>query len=287
MAMAFATLKFPEDIKWKRLCVTESMMDPEVCDRLRPLRWRSSAALFTYEPPEEEQPYPNHVISYLKVAATITGYQPDGNEINVPDADWEEMPGIEDFEHVLAEYYPCYGAQLEIVVGPPGNHAGSDDEEVPLSQYPYIVSIEPQKRELYELVSETGEQASRSVQGVNIKQGATTTDSTEAMDIFGGGSISVPVGKEMQVGLGVQGQWGTKSVNSTERVDIKTSDTLEEMRNTLSRTTNLTPRQPTLSDADMDGAFREDATDEEIAATLRDPLFGRTSCALPGAEPAA
>jgi hypothetical protein len=31
--MAFATLKFPEDIKWKRLCVTESMMDPEVCGR--------------------------------------------------------------------------------------------------------------------------------------------------------------------------------------------------------------------------------------------------------------
>jgi hypothetical protein len=32
-------------------------------------------------------------------------------------------------------------------------------------------------------------------------------------------------------------------------------------------------RQPTLSDADMDAAFREDATDEEIAATLRDPVF--------------
>ena len=32
-------------------------------------------------------------------------------------------------------------------------------------------------------------------------------------------------------------------------------------------------RQPTLSDADMDVAFREGATDEEIAATLRDPLF--------------
>ena len=34
-----------------------------------------------------------------------------------------------------------------------------------------------------------------------------------------------------------------------------------------------------LSNADMGAAFREDATDEEIAAALRDRFFGRTSCA--------
>ena len=31
--------------------------------------------------------------------------------------------------------------------------------------------------------------------------------------------------------------------------------------------------------ADMGAAFREDATDEEIAAALRDRFFERTSCA--------
>jgi hypothetical protein len=236
--MAFTTLRFPEDIKWKRLCVTESMMDPTVCDRLRPLRWRSSAALFTYEPPEDEQLYPDHLVSYLKVVATITGYQPDGEEIGVPDDEWEDLPGIADFENVLAEYYPCYGALLEVVVGPPENADGAPANR-PLAQYPFIASIEPQKRELFELVSETGEQTSRSVQGVNIKQGSTTTDSTESMDVFGGfGMQSTYAGTGG--GSNLSGQWGTKDLNSTERVDLKTTDALEEMRNTLSRTTNLT-----------------------------------------------
>jgi hypothetical protein len=43
-------------------------------------------------------------------------------------------------------------------------------------------------------------------------------------------------------------------------------------------------RQPTLSDVEMDAAFREDATDEEIASTLRDPFFWSYIVRDPGGE---
>ncbi len=231
--MAFAALRFPEDMPWTRLCVTESMMDAAVCDGVGPPRWRSSVAVFTHEPAEADQVQPGWLVSYLKVAITLTNYQPSGAEIGVPDSAWNALPAIDNFA-ALDRSYPCYGALLSVTVGP---HHGA---QVALADYPFFADFEPKKRELVELVSTTGERASRSLEEINVKNGTTTVDSTEAVDTTSfGASLGVPIGGA-NLGLTGQSQSSTRRVHSDERVDVRTRDAIEEARNTTSRTTNLT-----------------------------------------------
>lgn len=236
--MDIGVLRFPEDIKWKRLCVSEDMVDKVICDKEKPPRWRSSVAAFYHEPPEEEQVYEGRIITYLKVVATITGYQPNGEELAVPDDAWNTLPGIEDFRDNLDEYFPCYGALLNVTVGP----AKRERDKFKANEYPYFIDFEPKKRELYEMVSETGERVSRSVQSVNVKKGTTTTNSTEVLDVDMGFNIGVEAKNKGAGGgftFGQRGQWGTKELSQTQRVDIRTTEGLEEMREGFSRTTNL------------------------------------------------
>jgi hypothetical protein len=49
--MAINTLSLPIDIPWKRLCVSEDMIDRNVCDAQYPPKWRSSIAAFDAEKP--------------------------------------------------------------------------------------------------------------------------------------------------------------------------------------------------------------------------------------------
>ena len=59
------------------------MLDRRVCNRRFPYRWRSSVAVFGYQPPDDQQNYPGMIVSYLKVACTITGFQPDPEEVGL------------------------------------------------------------------------------------------------------------------------------------------------------------------------------------------------------------
>ncbi|WP_340818401.1 hypothetical protein [Methanolobus sp. WCC4] len=236
--MGIGILQFPEDIKWKRLCVSEDMVDEGICDKEKPPRWRSSVAAFSYEPPKEEQVYEGRIITYLKIVATITGFQPNGKELDVSDDAWDVLPGIEEFRDKLDEYFPCYGALLSVSVGP----TKPEESVFKADEYPYFVDFEPKKRELYEMVSESGERVSRSVQSVNVKKGTTTTNSTEVLDIDMGFNVGLKVGGEKEgagLNYGQQGQWGTKELSQTQRMDIRTTDGLEEIREGFSRTTNL------------------------------------------------
>src|SRR5437660_621835 len=101
--MAIATFSVPVDIPWKRIAFSRDMMDKIACDRELPLRWRSSVAVFEYEPPEDQQSLDGYRISYLKVSCTITGYQPNGEEIRIRErlarSGWsgKEWEGIEGF----------------------------------------------------------------------------------------------------------------------------------------------------------------------------------------------
>lgn len=236
--MGNETLRFPQDIKWERMCVSEDMVDKVICDKEKPPRWRSSVALFYHEPSEEEQTYEGRIITYLKAVATITGYQPQGEELAVPDDAWETLPGINNFRDKLDEYFPCYGALLSVTVGP----TKRDQNRFKPDDYPYFIDFEPKKRELYETVSETGERVSRSVQTLNVKKGTTTTNSTEVLDVDMGFNIGMQAKGEGGGGgftFGQKGQWGTKELSQTERIDVRTTEGLEEMREGFSRTTNL------------------------------------------------
>jgi hypothetical protein len=119
----------------------------------------------------------------------------------------------------------------------------SEEDEVGPDEFPFILDVEPKKRELYETRSETGEFMSGSSDTVNVRKGTATTESTEEADIETGGGLSLPVPIPgvgiFPVGGNVSGEWGTRDRKGTESVDMTTTDSSREKRETLSSTTTF------------------------------------------------
>jgi hypothetical protein len=241
MATAFK-LGLPIDIPWKRLCVTDDMVDRVVCDEVLPPKWHSSIAIFKYRPEDEYQLYPDYDITYLKVTCTITGYQPLEDEIQ-GQIDWNgvDVTTLDGVTELLSSYYPCTGAILQIVVGP-----SHQREDAPLGQYPFFMDFEPKKRELYEMATDTKERQSRSIESLTIGKSAGTTKSLEVLDVDMGSSTSVGAqasyagtGGGFNFSSSNQGQWGTKSVNTQDSQMTRNTELGTERRETQSFTTQL------------------------------------------------
>lgn len=239
--MALNTLAFPADIQWRRLCVSSDMLVRDVCESEFPPRWRSSIAVFIYEPPEDQQTYPDHVVSYLKVSSSITGIQP-GAEVGMdrPEAiaAFNDAKVIEDFTSVVDRYYPCYGAVLEVAVKP--HLDGEDLGHVPLTSFPYFIDFEPKKREVIEVVTDTGERMSRSEAGLSVRKGTTTTEGHEVMDTDTWG-----IGAGVSAGVASLGGMfssssSTKDMTGTQHENIRTTDHAREQRESYSHQTQLT-----------------------------------------------
>ena len=81
--MSGFNLNLPIDIPWRRIAVTEDMIDRDSGDREFPLRWQSSISVFDYEPEEDYQNYDGMIVSYLKISCSITGFQPRGDELDL------------------------------------------------------------------------------------------------------------------------------------------------------------------------------------------------------------
>lgn len=233
-------LSLPTDIPWEKICGTLDMMDRVVCDTELPPKWQSSIAVFRYVPADEYQLYPAYKITYLKVAITITGFQPLDEEIQ-GHIDWDGVntETIDGLADLLNSYYPCTGAILQVVVGPDG-----EEPTLPLEEYPFFMDFEPKKRELYELATDTKEKQSRSIETLNLSKSAGTTKSLETMDIdMGGGGFGMQ-GSYAGTGGGFSytapsGQWGTKSMNTDASQTTRASESGNEKRETLSHTTQL------------------------------------------------
>ena len=231
-------LNLPTDIPWRRICVTRDMLDRVVCDERLPGKWRSSIAVFKYRPPDEYQEFDDYDITYLKVTATIAGYQPLDQEIqgqiNWGGVNVESLPGLTD---LLNTYNPCHGAILQVVAGP-----ADDDDDIPIDRYPFFIDFEPKKRELFEVATDTHEKQSRSIQAVNVTKSAGSTQSLEVLDVDMGGSVG---GQATIFGTGggfstsSQGQWGTKRLNADESMASQSSDVAQEKRETYSFSTQL------------------------------------------------
>lgn len=233
-------LSLPTDIPWERICVTEDMMDRRICDERLPAKWQTSIAVFKYRPDEENQLYPNYWITYLKVTATITGYQPLDNEIQ-GNINWNgvNVATIPSLTDLLNSYNPCHGAILQVLVGPAERR-----DDMPLDEYPFFLDFEPKKRELYEMATDTKEKQSRSIESVNVTKSAGTTQSLEVFDIDmggggGGGGVSVfGTGANFNYSA-PQGQWGTKRMNAEEGMSARSTESGEEKRETFSFTTQI------------------------------------------------
>ena len=229
-------LKLPTDIPWERICVTEDMIDPVVCDERLPSKWQTSMAVFKYRPDEKFQKFQKYDITFLKVTATITGYQPLDKEIQ-GEINWNgvnvaTIPGLTD---LLNSYNPCHGAILQVVVGPKGERP-----KLPLKDYPFFLDFEPKKRELYELATDTHEKQSRSIETLNIKKSAGSTQSLEVLDIDMGGEGGGVKAEGVEVNFkNPSGQWGTKRLNSDESMSTRTSDVSQEKSESFSFSTQL------------------------------------------------
>jgi len=235
-------LSLPVDVPWQRLAVSEDMIARGVLEAGRRPRWRSSIAIFGYEPPAEYQTREGQIVSYLKIACTITGFQPDPAEVGLLDRralrSWSDEAVARAYEAVAGAYYPSYGAILEVTVTP--RLADAALAAYPLGDYPYIVDFEPKKRELYELVSDTGEVMSRSLESVNVRKGATTSDAHEVVDMLAGVNVKGEVADKGGGEIGVSGQWGTRDVTQEQADNVRTTDSAREARESFSHTTQLT-----------------------------------------------
>lgn len=235
-------LNLPTDIPWERICVTEDMIDRNVCDDRLPAKWQTSLAVFKYRPEDEFQLFPKYRITYLKVSATITGYQPLDDEIQ-GNIDWDgvdvsTIPGLKD---LLKSYNPCHGAILQVVIAP-----SEESATVTPDKYPFFMDFEPKKRELYEMATDTKEKQSRSLESLNLTKSAATTQSMEIMDVdMGGGGFGASAsGGQGSPGGSFQysapnGQWGTRRLNADESLASRSSDVGQEKRETFSYTTQI------------------------------------------------
>jgi hypothetical protein len=132
------TFDIPVDVPWSFVAASPDMMDVGFNDGGFPPPWRSSLAIYAYEPPAQELPQQlcNQKITYLKVTCSITGYQPTASEIQAlaaltPPPGTVPPPGSPDsvevalpnapadvIEDLIHDYYACYGVLLQVAVFP-------------------------------------------------------------------------------------------------------------------------------------------------------------------------
>ena len=249
--MSFMTLSLPTDIPWKRLAISPDMYAQS--SQPLPLKWHSSLAVFSYDPPPEtitEPTNPDELTTFLKVVATITGFQPEGNDIDehalTRSFRWTL---IKNYDQLTNHYYPAYSALLQVAVFPTGRPPGGGEWVV--SQYPYLTDFEPKKRELIELVTETGEALTQSGTTVNVRKGTTSAESTELNTVNRSGtSFGVQASQGSDTGESKTNQQvnysasnmaeaSAKNAVGTQSVNLTTTDASREKRELYSNTTSL------------------------------------------------
>lgn len=120
--MTVNSLRLPLEIPWKLIGASADMMDTRFCNKQYPYRWRSSLAMYLYEPPPEEQDERlcGQRIAFVKVAATVAGYQPNDAEVEEAYTSFPTVP-TEEISRLVEDYWGCYGVQLNVAVFPQGD----------------------------------------------------------------------------------------------------------------------------------------------------------------------
>jgi hypothetical protein len=224
-------LSVPTDIPWRRVCASGDMHDADPCDLTVPPRWRSSIALFRYDPADSFQPYSDLHISYLKLTVTLTPFAP---ELDI-------KLGVHELD-ALTPAFPCYGALLHVTVAPP------EEQRAGLSHqaYPYFLDVEPKKRELYELVTDTGEVLSGSTSALSVGKSQGALQTTELYNLNHGWNFGMFAegkggggGGGAGFNVGAAGTHGSVSSSGYQSSDIRTADQSTERRELYSHTTQL------------------------------------------------
>lgn len=187
-----STQKFSPDIPWTLIDSSPDMMDTTFCDKKFPPPFRSSVAVYAYQPPLDQLP-PEIACSqrlvYLKISCSITGYQPTGDEKSQIVKLLDNVPQIDPsrIDQIIGEYLACYGVLLNVGVFPFDPNRQQD-----LDKYPRVVDFEPKLRELLQATTEAGEVLSSSASKVNTDSSFTTTNATKET-WKASSSVKVPV----------------------------------------------------------------------------------------------
>lgn len=219
--------KFPVDIPWRLIDVSSDMIDERFCNRRFPPPWRSSIAVFAYEPSIEELPKElcEDRLLYLKISCSLTGYQPTQEEINDGFITFDKIPE-EVLTDVFSRYYACYGALVNIAV-----FGGDKIFEREGDGFPHIVNFEPKMRDMYQAATETGQILSASSSDVKVGKSYANTQKTES-----GWNIS---GKYETGGLTLAGGLDSKQTDTHQDTFSVNTDRSQERRETETRVTNL------------------------------------------------
>ncbi|MBZ5521703.1 MAG: hypothetical protein LAP21_05530 [Acidobacteriia bacterium] len=208
-------LPLPQDIPFQLLAASPDMMDVNFCDKAFPFEFRSSVAVFGYEPDKDLLPSPfcSGTITYLKVTVTITGYKPTQAELSSHTiVDFPTTPTshpFDDLAYIQRKYFPCYGALLNVAVFPP------EGEEWKLEQYPHIIAFEPKSRDLTVPMTLDGEMLSESSQKVHtdFSNKATKTTKLELKNTL---TVNQPTSASDKVGGSVEATGSNETVREID-----------------------------------------------------------------------
>ena len=168
----------PMQVPWRLIASSPDMMDETYCNKKFPFAFRSSIAIYSYDVDEVELPkqYANQRLTYLKVACSITGYQPNKAETVAGLTSFPNVP-TESLKRIMSEYFGCYGAMIEVGVF---RHPEEDDEsKASPSNHPYIIDFEPKERDLVQAASLKGELLTASQSKVSTDKSLTHTETTK------------------------------------------------------------------------------------------------------------
>jgi hypothetical protein len=243
--VALDILSLPVDIPWSLIAISEDMYAPSISGDLPP-KWRPSIAVFAYEPPPQpDDPPSDETVTFLKVTASITGYQPKGDEIDRSLFKKQRGPlaslVVNNYEQLAGTYYPAYSALVQVATFP------SDEANWQVSEYPYIADFEPKKRELIELVTDTDEHVTQSGKSVSVRRGSSSADSIENSHVNRSSSSWGVSGGVSYGGANVAGSYsstsgtedGTRSSHGAESLYVTQSDASREKRESFSHTANI------------------------------------------------
>jgi len=234
-------LNLPVDIPWTLIDSSADMMDPTFCNKKSPSPFKSSLAIYAFEPKPEELPEElcGRRITYLKVSCTITGFQPSAEEkeqiVELLEASEVSYSKI---EQIVGEYFGCYGVLLNVSVHPVGA-----DQVKDFDTYPRIVDFEPKTRDFYQAASETGEVLTTSFGKVSTNKSFGSTDTTESSWKAGAdASIDAAAMAAMTgvpVGLVAKGSTGQVRSEMDQENWATTTDASRERKETQATTTQL------------------------------------------------
>jgi hypothetical protein len=141
--MGLQDLSLPVDVPWKLIATSTDML-AEPNKQFPNATWKSSMAVFAYDPDLTELPdvFPDRELTFIKVVCSITSYTPSCGDLPPPPtppdikdygedyaayeaalqafyiayAAWQQQ--IANIEKICGNTYPCYGALIQIAIYP-------------------------------------------------------------------------------------------------------------------------------------------------------------------------